>query len=610
MINMNFLDLFWIFFYIIFMIVLTLVFYKLAKKGQESFFLANRDLSWWMPAISVYGTHTATDTPVWISGVIYTHGLRGLWYTFFSAWCALSAFISTKIFRRSMSYTQAEYQKLRFGGLGSELLRGWIGGWQIFMNMFVIGWVSIAMGKVCSYMFGWPIWVGGPLFTILVFFYVLISGYWGVIVSELQQGIVIFAIILIVSFWGIFAVGGPSSITGSLQNLGESWRLNPFFFDSSFTVGWFLTMLVIAIIGGVGMGTSIDWYPDAQRVASTRSIKDAAYAMWAGGVLVVIRNSLWAVAILAFYVAYPFEFSHNGEMAWYRLGIDLMPHGLLGFFFVAIVAIHFSTISAHLNLGAMYATRDVYHHYIAPEATEKRLVWVGRINTLIILIGSLFFSLMIGEKITSWLIYALWLMAAGLWLPNILQVIWWRFNSWGYLSAWIANLAISWLIVWILPSLGIGTGMTQEWQFWWAMILCLPIYLFFTYITKPEDKEKLAIYYAMTRPLGFWKPIREIALQKGYITEADDAVDSWGARDFWGCVFSVLSYGLWMLGIAWLLLNDMKGWIITILAIISTIAMYKILNKELIKQSDHFETKQEDYKRLVENSQRWINSTN
>jgi hypothetical protein len=34
--------------------------------------------------------------------------------------------------------------------------------------------------------------------------------------------------------------------------------------------------------------------------------------------------------------------------------------------------------------------------------------------------------------------------------------------------------------------------------------------------------------------------------------------------------------------------------------------MYKILNKELIKQSDHFETKQEDYKKLVENSQRWI----
>ena len=604
MINMNFLDLFWIFFYIIFMIVLTLVFYKLAKKGQESFFLANRDLSWWMPAISVYGTHTATDTPVWISGVIYTHGLRGLWYTFFSAWCALSAFISTKIFRRSMSYTQAEYQKLRFGGLGSELLRGWIGGWQIFMNMFVIGWVSIAMGKVCSYMFGWPIWVGGPLFTILVFFYVLVSGYWGVIVSELQQGIVIFAIILIVSFWGIFAVGGPSSITGSLQNLGESWRLNPFFFDSSFTVGWFLTMLVIAIIGGVGMGTSIDWYPDAQRVASTRSIKDAAYAMWAGGVLVVIRNSLWAVAILAFYVAYPFEFSHNGEMAWYRLGIDLMPHGLLGFFFVAIVAIHFSTISAHLNLGAMYATRDVYHHYIAPEATEKRLVWVGRINTLIILIGSLFFSLMIGEKITSWLIYALWLMAAGLWLPNILQVIWWRFNSWGYLSAWIANLAISWLIVWILPSLGIGTGMTQEWQFWWAMILCLPIYLFFTYITKPEDKEKLAIYYAMTRPPGFWKPIKKLAIEKNYISPESNMIYSLKFKDIVGLICSILTYITALLGIVFIFMEIIVGIILIVISFISGFTTLKIFTYKLNEESLAYSKIEKSFENYINDTQK------
>jgi len=46
-------------------------------------------------------------------------------------------------------------------------------------------------------------------------------------------------------------------------------------------------------------------------------------------------------------------------------------------------------------------------------------------------------------------IFALWIMAAGIWLPNILQVVWWRFNAWGYLSAWIANLGLSWLVVWI-----------------------------------------------------------------------------------------------------------------------------------------------------------------
>ncbi|NIW37421.1 MAG: sodium:solute symporter, partial [Gemmatimonadetes bacterium] len=55
-------------------------------------------------------------------------GLRGLWYTFFTAWTAIASFVSARIFRRSLAYTQAEWQVMRFGGLGAELLRGWMAG--------------------------------------------------------------------------------------------------------------------------------------------------------------------------------------------------------------------------------------------------------------------------------------------------------------------------------------------------------------------------------------------------------------------------------------------------------------------------------------------------
>ncbi|NIP72185.1 MAG: sodium:solute symporter, partial [Gemmatimonadetes bacterium] len=67
-----------------------------------------------------------------------------------------------------------------------------------------------------------------------------------------------------------------------------------------------------------------------------------------------------------------------------------------------------------------------------PDAGERTLVWVGRLATAVLLLGSFFYGLMM-EEITPWLIFALWLMMAGIWLPNILQVVWWRFNAWGYL---------------------------------------------------------------------------------------------------------------------------------------------------------------------------------
>jgi len=112
----------------------------------------------------------------------------------------------------------------------------------------------------------------------------------------------------------------------------------------------------------------------------------------------------------------------------------------------------------------------------------------------------------------------LWLLAAGTWLPNILQVIWWRFNSWGFLISWMANLGISWLVVFVLPSLEIIPALEMWQQFWLLMLLNALFYIPVTFLTQPEDMDHLVRYYVMSRPLGFWKPIRDEAVRRGLIT--------------------------------------------------------------------------------------------
>ncbi len=184
-------------------------FYRLARRSESEFFLAGRRLPWWLPAASVFSTHTATDTPIWVTGTVYEHGLRGLWYTFFSAWTSVAAFVSARIYRRSVAFTQAEWQVVRFHGFGAELLRGWMAGWQVFMNMFILGWVGIAMGRVCELAFGWPVWVGLVVPTLITALYTLAAGYWGVVMGDFLQGIVAIFAILLVSAVGIAAAGGP-----------------------------------------------------------------------------------------------------------------------------------------------------------------------------------------------------------------------------------------------------------------------------------------------------------------------------------------------------------------------------------------------------------------
>jgi Na+/proline symporter len=208
-------------------------------------------------------------------------------------------------------------------------------------------------------------------------------------------------------------------------------------------------------------------------------------------------------------------------MGWFRIGFENMPSGLLGMFFAGIIAIHLSTIASHLNLGALYATRDLYHHYVNPQATEAQLVRAGRWNTLFILLGAFLLGLFM-QSITSWLIFALWLQAAGIWVPSILQVVWWRFNSWAYLSSWIANLMMSWLVVWVLPELGVLPELPNWANFWLLAGLVSLVYLPVTFLTAPDDRDHLVRYYVMARPLGWWGPVREEAIRRGLITPSGD----------------------------------------------------------------------------------------
>jgi Na+/proline symporter len=383
-------------------------------------------------------------------------------------------------------------------------------------------------------------------------------------------------------------------------------------------------MLVIAVVGGFGMGTSIDWYPEAQRIQSAGSVRDAAYGIWAGGTVTLIRNGFWAASILAFFVLAPGIVDvADYELGWFRLGFELLPAGLIGVFFAAILAIHLSTISSHLNLGALYFTRDLFQRYLKPEASEKTLVRVGRLVTAVLLVGSFFYGMMM-QEITQWLIFALWLMMAGIWLPNILQVVWWRFNAWGYLSAWMANLGVAWLVVWVLPAFGVFPPLPDYLQFWLLMALGALVFLPTTLLTKPEEMDHLIRYYLQTRPLGWWGPVHREAVRRGLIVEegrrgvegtaprpfvkrswtAAEA-EEWTREDWMVIVLSPIVMACFMIGVASILLLRPGGLWMTVGALVGTGLIYWIIDPKLRAISAEYEARQAAYLEDLERGLRW-----
>jgi hypothetical protein len=312
-------------------------------------------------------------------------------------------------------------------------------------------------------------------------------------------------------------------------------------------------------------------------------------------------------------------------MGWFRLGFELLPAGLVGVFFAAILAIHLSTISSHLNLGALYVTRDLYQRYLKPDASQRQLVWVGRWATALLLVGSFFYGLMM-QEITQWLIFALWLMMAGVWLPNILQVVWWRFNAWGYLAGWMANLGAAWLVVWVLPALGVFPPLPDYLQFWLLMALGAAVFLPAALLTRPESMDHLVRFYVQTRPVGWWGPVHREAVRRGLIPDApgarsgasdarprplirrrwtaEDAAE-WSREDWIVIVLSPVVLASLMVGVASLLLLRPFGMILTGGGVLLALLLYWVIDPKLRAVSVEYEARQAADLADLERQVRW-----
>ena len=107
----------------------------------------------------------------------------------------------------------------------------------------------------------------------------------------------------------------------------------------------------------------------------------------------------------------------------------------------SLIAAFMSTMSTQLNLGASYLVNDFYHRFIKPDASEKHLVNVGRVFTVISIIlggGLGLFLPSAGQAFTLLL-----MIGAGTGMIYILRWFWWRINAYTEIVAMVSSLCIA-----------------------------------------------------------------------------------------------------------------------------------------------------------------------
>ena len=121
-----------------------------AGKNAKSFFLAGRNMPWWLLGISMVATTFSTDTPNLVTGLVREQGVSGNWgWWAFLLTGMLTAFVYARLWHRSGVLTDIEFYELRYGGKPAAVLRGFRALYLgLVFNVLVMGTVSLAAIKL------------------------------------------------------------------------------------------------------------------------------------------------------------------------------------------------------------------------------------------------------------------------------------------------------------------------------------------------------------------------------------------------------------------------------------------------------------------------------
>lgn len=194
-----------------------------------------------------------------------------------------------------------------------------------------------------------------------------------------------------------------------------------------------------------------------------------------------------------------------GQDLAYPSMLTFLPIGLLGLVIASLVAAFMSTISTHLNWGSSYVVNDFYQRFIKPEASEKDLVLVGRISTVLLMLFAALFALMLSNALQAFDI--LLQIGAGTGAIFILRWFWWRINAWTEISGMVISFFVAVFFEVINPKIGL-IELAGHWNLVVGVAVTTVGWLTVTLLTQPESKETLKGFCNHVNPTVGWKNYR------------------------------------------------------------------------------------------------------
>lgn len=485
-------------------LALGLAFTKKASEGIESYFASERKLSWWLAGTSMAATAFSSDTPLLVTGIVRQRGIWGnweIWALAISTMFAVSFF--SKLWKRSGVLTEVEFVELRYSGKSAAVLRGFKAiYWGILYNAFIMGaWPMTGLAKVMQETAGWNKAESIFFCMALTTAYSCLSGFWGVILTDLFQFVVAMFGAVLLAVYAVQAAGGVELIVEKLKDTDKLLFIPPATGQTLLEIltspfGWFLGLIFIqwwAWKNTDGGGIIV------QRIASCRNERQAVLAtLWFNIAQYTLRSWPWILTALASLILLPEMTDH--ERAYPRLISMLLPAGWRGLMIASFFAAFMSTMSTHLNWGSSYFVNDFYKRFLKTDASEFHYVNVGRAVSFALAAAATAIAFLT-DSIGAVFTFVLNLTAA-IGPVYFLRWFWRRINPWSEITAMAVSLPVILLRPLAFKLLGIAPSPPLELLFviFSSALFWVPA----TYFTRPVEEAVLRNFFNKVRPPGIW----------------------------------------------------------------------------------------------------------
>ena len=582
---------------IILFFVLTLVIGLLVsrKAGTSSteFFLSGRNMPWWLLGISMVATTFSADTPNLVTDIVRKNGVSGNWVWWaFLLTGMLTVFVYAKLWRKSGVVTDLEFYELRYSGKGAAFLRGFRALYLgVFFNIMIMASVCLAAIKIGSVLLGFTAVETLIIASTITVLYSSLGGLKGVVITDFFQ----FILAMGATFWATYYIIDLPQI-GSLDALLTHPNVIPKldFIPDFQQREVFITLFILPI----AIQWWSVWYPGAepggggyiaQRMLSAKDEKNAVWAtLLFNFAHYALRPWPWILIALASLIIFPdlqslqaafpdIDPSIVKDDLAYPAMMTFLPAGLIGLIVASLIAAFMSTISSHLNWGSSYVVYDFYQRFVKPEASEKELVSVGRWSTLILMIASALFALLLSNALEAFQI--LLQIGAGTGLLFIMRWFWYRINAYSEITAMTVSFVLALYFKLIHTKLGFDP-IADDIQLVLGVAITTLSWVVVTLVTSPSDKKTLNEFYKITQPGGpGWNKV---------VAEAEaDGVDLITEKQAWNVPTGILCMVVGSVGIYGALFSTgyfiygeyKEGSILLAVTLLSFIILRKLMKK-------------------------------